>query len=276
MFAIATNACLHDHEILAHTVPSWLRVFGDKVSTLWILVDSNPPSGRVGSRQDIDPNRQDLEKCLQKLAALDPRIRLVRVESLETEALSRRWFGRTVSARDQGGFPLQAMIGSFEAPGAELVLRADCDMLFCEQGWLSEASGMLSKCDADLVEPPRCGSETDSATAVSMRALMMKPAIFAERCLPIRTYRLDWLRRVHRRLHGRSTFLSLEEMLEFERKRGRVRHVLLDHSLGFSVHVYDRRLSPQEWFDSVVRRIERGNLTRAQYDEGWNFARNAW
>lgn len=76
-FAIATNVCLHDHEILAHTVPSWLRVFGDRVSSLWIIVDSDPPSGRIGSRADIDPNKQALDKCLENLVALDPRIRVV-------------------------------------------------------------------------------------------------------------------------------------------------------------------------------------------------------
>ena len=176
MFAKATNACLHDHEILAHTVPSWLRVFGDRVSSLWIIVDSNPPSGRVGSRADIDPNKQALDKCLENLLALDPRIRVVPLESLDTEAISRRWFGRVVPARDQTGNPISAIVGAFEVPGAELVLRADSDMLFCEQGWWSEASTTVSNGDADLVEPPRLGNRVDSNTALSARALMMRPA----------------------------------------------------------------------------------------------------
>src|SRR5262245_3689932 len=122
MFAIATNACLHDHEILAYTVPSWLRIFGDRVSSLWIVVDNNRPSGRIGSRADIDPNKQAFENCLQRLATLDLRIHFVPLESLDAKAISRRWFGRVVPARDQGGFPLPAIAGAFEAPGAELVL----------------------------------------------------------------------------------------------------------------------------------------------------------
>src|ERR1700736_1504072 len=88
MFAISTNACLHDHELLAHTVPSWLHVFGDKLSGVWIIVDRNLPSGRIGSRPDIDPNRQALQKCLLNLAALDARIRFAAMEDLPFESLS--------------------------------------------------------------------------------------------------------------------------------------------------------------------------------------------
>jgi hypothetical protein len=275
MLAIATNVCLHDHDILAHTVPSWLRVFGDNLSSIWIIVDRTLPSGRIGARQDIAPNRQALEKCLLTLATLDVRIHLVALDKIPLEQLSRKWFGRLVPARDQAGTPLLAFIAAFEAPAAELVLRADCDMLFCEQGWLARASAILSEGKADLVEPPYCGTGAGSDGAVSTRALMIKPAIFS-RCLPIRACRLDWLRRIHRRLHGRNSFVALEGMLEFARRQRRLRHVVLDNSVGFSVHVNDRCVSSWDRFGCVVRRIEIGNITRAQYDVGWNFTRAAW
>ena len=190
--------------------------------------------------------------------------------------ISRRWFGRVVPDRDQTGNPLPAIVAAFDVPGAELVLRADSDMLFCEQGWWSEASRILSNGDADLVEPPRLGNRLNSDTVLSARALIMRPEMFGSRCLPIKACRLDLLRRFHRRLHGRNTFLGIEAMLEFQRKTGPVRHIILDNSLGFSIHVNDRRLAPWGWFDGVVRRIEIDDLPKAQYEEDCNFSRSAW
>ena len=276
MFAIATNACFHDHEILAHTVPSWVRVFGDKLSNISIIVDSNVPTGRIGSRRDIELNREALQQCLLNLVSADSRIHVIALEELPPEVLSRKWFGEVIQARCQAGTPILAFASAFEAAGAPLVLRADCDMLFYERGWLSRACEILLNDEADLVEPPRCGFTGGSETAISSRALMMKPAAFSSRCLPIKACRLDWLRRLHRRLHGRNTLIAFEGMLEFERKKGQLRRVILDRSLGCSIHVIDRHLSPAGWFERIVRRIEKGDLTRAQYKEDWNFARSAW
>jgi hypothetical protein len=276
MFAIVTNACLHDHEILAHTVPSWLRVFGDKLSSVWIIVDSDPPSGRIGSRRDIDLNRAALQRCLKYLVSADSRTHVIALEEIPLEAVSRKWFGEVISSRCQAGTPILAFASAFEAVEAALVLRADCDMLFYERGWLSQACEILLNDEADLVEPPRCGFTGSDNTAISSRALMMKPAAFIACYLPIKACRLDWLRRLHRWFHGRSTFVAFEAMLEFQRKKGRFRHVILDSSLGCSIHVIDRCLSPSDWFEVVIRRIEKGDLTSAQSAQDWNFARSAW
>jgi len=215
LFAIATNACLHDHEILAYTVPSWLRMFGDKLSNIWIIVDTDPPSGRIGSRSDIESNNKALHKCLQNLACADSRIRFMELRDILLEVLSRKWFGKVIAPRCHAGTPILPFVAAFEAPGAELVLRVDCDMLFCDRGWMSQACELLSNDEADLVEPPRCGNGTAASPAVSTRALMMKPVMFSWRCLPLKAYRLDWLRRLHRRLNGRNTFVALEQMFEF-------------------------------------------------------------
>jgi hypothetical protein len=276
LFAIATNACLHDHEILAHTVPSWLRVFGNKLSNVWIIVDTIPPSGRIGNRGDIESNSRGLQKCLLELSRADSRIRFAELSDIPLEQLSRQWFGEVISARCQAGTPILPFVAAFQASGAELVLRTDCDMLFCDRGWWTQACELLSNDAADLVEPPHCGMGNRNGAAVSTRALMMSPDLFASRCLPIKACRLDWLRRLHRRLHNRDTFLAFEQMLEFERKRGRLRHVMLDNSLGYSIHVHDRRLSSWDPFAGVVQKIEIGELTEAQWNEGWNFARAAW
>jgi len=276
MFAISTNACIHDHEILAYTVPSWLRVFGDKLSSISIVVDSDAPTGRIASRRDIQSNRAALQQCLLNLTSADSRVHLAALEEIPLEVLSRKWFGEVIPARCQAGTPILAFVSAFEAAAAPLVLRADCDMLFYERGWLSRACEILLNDEADLVEPPRCGFTGGNDTSISSRALIMKPAGFSSRCLPIKACRLDWLRRLHRRLHGRNTLIALEGMLEVQRRRGRLKRLILDRSLGCSIHVIDRRLSPSDWFEAIVKRIERGDLTRAQYETDWNFARAAW
>lgn len=278
MLAIATNACAHDYEIISYTVPNWLRTFGSRLDRVHIVVDERPPSGRIASNRARDrANPELLREVLARLASADSRIRISNLGELPQEQYLRKWFTEGCPDRCQAGTPILPFVAAFELPVAELVLRADCDMLFYDNGWLDAAKRLLRLGHADLVEPPRLSDSPESvAVPVSTRALMIRQAPFHRRCLPFLPHRLDLLRRVHRRFHGRPTWLALEQMLDAERRRGRIRHVILDKALGFSLHVDQRRFPSREWVAGVIERIETGRVTPGQVEVGWNFSTEAW
>lgn len=278
MFAIATNACAHDSQIIACTVPSWLRVFGKRLEQVHVIVDERPASGRIAANRacvKADPSR--LWDILGRLAKSDSRVQVSALRDLSRESCLRKWFTNGAPERCQAGTPISPFVVAFEAPAAEFVLRADCDILFRESGWLAKAMQLLAREQTDIVEPPRLGYAAGGGEGrISTRALMIRPSIFHERCLPIPPHRLDLVRRLHRHLHGRPTWLALEQMLDIERRRGRIRHVILDNSLGFSVHVDQRSFPSNEWIGSVVKMIEAGHVTPTQCRIGWNFSAEAW
>lgn len=277
-FAVSTNACPFDYEVISHTLPSWLRVFGDRLTQLHVVVDEEPASGRIAVNRGRAEWRPDmLWKVLMGLASADHRVKVVTLREEPLQQYVRAWFSHGTPDRCQAGTPILAFVAAFETPDAEFVLRADCDMLFCEKGWLALAMDLLACDQTDIVEPPRLGFVTGGpGVEVSTRALMVRAAAFRRRCLPISPYRLDVFRRLHRVLHGRPTWLALEQMLDVQRRRGRVRHAVLDSALGFSVHVDQRSFSSPETFVSVVKRIEAGEAPLGQCKAGWNLWADAW
>lgn len=278
MFAIATNACAHDFGIISYTLPSWLRVFGNRLEQVHIIVDERSPSGRIASNRAHDrANPELLREVLARFASADSRIRVSNLGELPQEQYLRKWFTAGCPDRCQAGTPILPFVAAFEAPAAEFVLRADCDMLFYDNGWLDAAKRLLRLGHADLVEPPRLSYSSGSVAApVSTRALMIQQATFHRLCLPFLPHRLDLFRRVHRRFYGRPAWLALEQMLDTERRCGRIRHVILDNALGFSLHVDQRSFPSRKWVAGVIERIETGDVTLAQVKFGWNFSTEAW
>jgi hypothetical protein len=54
-----------------------------------------------------------------------------------------------------------------------------------------------------------------------------------------------------------------------------LRHLVLEDSLGYSMHVSTRDDARVERFDALVSQFERGAIPRAQRGE-WNFLPAAW
>jgi hypothetical protein len=278
-FSLVTNACLQDDVRLKHTVPSWLRVFGDRLQELVIVVDDEPPTGRIAALHKGEFDRTGLYKELDQLVKLDASVRVVKLEagSPVSERVLQKWFGpidRPI--RCSNGTPILAFVQAFEEGRGPIVLRADCDMLFYEAGWLDEAIRLLTSEGYDLIEPGRAGEDPSKAQmAVSTRSLIMDRRVF-ERKLPLRAHKLDFARRVHRWWQGRPPWLALELMLEKERRAGRLRYRMLDPGLGFGLHIGARQEASLEWFDRVVPYVERGELPAAQLARGQNFVAEAW
>jgi hypothetical protein len=266
---MASNVCLADWPIVRYSVPSWLRVFGTALAEVVVVVDEHPPTGRIA---ELNPDLWDKGRLWHELSVLkkhDPRVRVLRLSECPSGAVSQKWFGESCPARCQAGTPILAFICALEATHQDWVLRTDSDMLFSEAGWLEAAEHLLDQ--GLLVEPPRLALETP---VVSTRAIMMKRSRFAK-FLPIKPWRLSPLRRLHRAVKGRTTWLALEQMLEREKRKGRIKHSILTRTWGFSLHVVRRQYSTEPWFGTVVKMVEAGKVPIEQAAQ-WDLSPLCW
>ena len=275
MFAITTNVCVTDIPRIRHTVKSWIRTFGDSLNRITITVDPVPPSGRIALLHAGSDTQAALDEELRGLMAFDSRISTQEFcLGANTSGLAKRWFKQGLPIRCQGGTPILAFIQAIDAANTDFVLRADCDMLFHEAGWLAAGVAKLRDDTVDLVEPPHLGGR--GSGGVSTRALLLSPTRFYRRCLPITAHKLGWIRQIHRRIISRPPWLALEQMLTIEVRAGRVRHSVLPESSGFSLHIPTRHDASLPWFCEVVHAVEKGAIPRAQSSAGWDFAPSAW
>lgn len=275
--SLTTNACALDADRLRLTVPHWLRVFGERIDEIVIVLDSTPPVGRIAALHGSQGSLAEVRKALDELRRLDRRV-VVRDMPTgdEMAAMLGRWFKRGRPDRCQVGTPIAAFIAAFELASGPIVIRADCDILFREDGWLEAACSQLGQGRADLLAPARCGQPDGARFDVSTRALALdKPRWHAE-VLPIHAWRLDWLRQVHRRWYGRPPWLALEQMLEKERRADGLRFASLPESLGYALHVARRDEACLPVMPEVVAAMESGVVPPKQHAAGMDFDVRYW
>lgn len=261
--SLASNATSSEGETLLRTVPHWLRVFGSRLAEVVIVVDLEPPEGRIAEFQRGQSVPSELGDAIQVLEASDPRVRFVSLSSLEPVAIQRRWFGNARPIRCQAGTPLLAFAAAVDQANSNIVLRCDSDMLFCERGWLmNEAIPSLQR-GVDVYEPPRQQIE-GKETAASSRAFMVsKETLYCH--LPLRNLRLDPLRALHRKMNGRPPWLALEQMITRSAKKGQLSHRIGQNiDLGFSLHGLKRAWTAAPWFPDVIRAVESGQVPIGQ------------
>lgn len=263
--------------MILHTVPSWLRTFGDRLSEVLLLVDERPSSGRIAQQHRKVFENGQLHGALAGLVKLDPRIRYSVLNYDSVARTGQKWFQESNILRCQAGTPIFAFAQAIEESSGDIVLRTDADMLFCDNGWVDQAIRILQRNESDVVEPPKLGMEIHpSYQLVSTRAFMVKRSEFVSNCLPLKAHRLDFARRLHRFLGGRSSWLALEEIFEKEKKSNRISHTILQPQLGFSVHVYNREDARAESFAKMISLIESDRVPAEQIEQGWNLVREAW
>lgn len=275
MLSLATNVCPGDEGRIRTTVPHWLRTLGNSLDELLVVIDTVPPRGRIASLHGSTSPSYDMHEILDSLTRLDSRVRMVELPPPDgLRPVLDCWFRSGRPVRCQAGTPIAAFVYAAESAQGEFVLRVDCDMLFTEQGWVKRGVELLSTGTLDLVEPPRLGGRAPSQE-VSSRALLICPRLLRSR-LPIEAHRLDPLRRIHRRLGGRTTWVAFEQMLQKEVQCGRLRHAILDHSLGHSMHVATRdEMSLIAQNLRILRAFEERSTPGNQRDS-WNFVPSAW
>ena len=260
--SLVSNATAADGPTLLRTVPHLLRVFGPHLAEIVIVVDAQPPTGRIAELQQGHWDGERLKKAIDTLELADARVRFVPMDSIDPEPIQRRWFGRARPVRCQGGTPLLAFVAAIEQAKCDIVLRIDSDMLFCEKGWLEEEAIPLLKGGVDIYEPPRL--HVDDMPQVSSRAFMVSKHRLDSK-LPLRNLRLDPLRAVHRRIQGRPPWLALEEMMTSGVEKKQLSHRIgRNVNLGFSLHGLKRAWTAASWFDTVIQSVEAGRVPDAQ------------
>jgi hypothetical protein len=279
IISIATNVCVNDGVRIRHTLPHWLRVFGERAGEIVIVVDEEPRVNRMADRSHaVAAGAAELQAAVNDLAAAHPRVRVVRFNSrTETKNVNRKWFTFGDPVRCQSGSPIFGYLLAIEEASNDLILKVDCDMLFHECGWLDAASESLGCGAADLAEPWRLGLLKDDLFPVSSRAFLLHRQHFSARRLPLVPQRLDWLRRVHRFLHHRPPWQPLEVMLSREVRAGRARMMTLPRELGYSLHIPSRDDFCIPGFGPIViASVETGSVPKAQWETGPNFRRTTW
>jgi hypothetical protein len=279
-FAIATNVSIFDAAMIKHTIPHWLRVFGDRLSKILIVLDRTPPIGRIAELHSSKGRIDEVESILERHSTNDKRIQIVEAASKGSQleqAYSRAWFAWGTPIRCQIGTPILVFIQAVLECSGDFVMRCDCDMLFNESGWLNKSIDLLAKDEFDLVEPPRLGLFRITNEKVSSRAFILRPQVYKQKFLPMKPYMLDPLRIIHRLIHRRPVWLALEQMLQREVDVGRLRHkILRDSGLGFSMHVARREDALTCGFANVVESVEEAPVPQMQRELGWNFVPDAW
>jgi hypothetical protein len=279
---IVTNASANDADRLRLTIPHWLSVFGRRLTEIVIVLDEAPPTGRIAKLH----GNSDGESFSQRLANVveiveyfrrkDSRVKLRKVpKGPEMDEILIKWFGPSSERIDrcQAGTPIAPFIAAFEASKTPTTLRVDCDMLLYDNGWVEYAIKILESGHFDLIEPPRCGGGGDGG--VSTRALMLARNKF-DKVLPIEPAQLDFLRRIHRNLIGRSTYLALEQMLDKAIRGNKINYCMLSVQLGFTLHIAKREQASLPIMKSVVSSVERGYLPLQQKLHGHDFFEDAW
>jgi hypothetical protein len=275
--SVVTNASPLDVDRLRLVIPHWLRVFGTALRELHVVIDPTPPVGRLAAPQGSNGTLADVREFLASLERSDRRIHSqTLVPGARLEAMLAKWFGADRPIRCQAGTPIAAFVAAFEAASGPIVLRADCDMLFHEAGWLDAATRMLVAGEADLVEPSRCGRRGPPTPLVSTRALLIHAERWRAHVLPLQARRLDWPRRLHRRLSGRPPWLALEQTLSHAVERGRIMMVHMPEELGCWLHISTREEARLAIMPRVAAAMEAGLIPAEQRLAGHNFSAASW
>lgn len=284
-FSLCTNTTANDLPRLRVVIPHWIKVFGNLLNELLVVVDTQPTSGRLRVTEGAYGNLAAVRSFLDEVCKNDQRIRVIDLPTgPELEDILGRWFGVSQPIRCQAGTPIAAFVCALDAAHGPIVLKADCDMLFYDAGWITEAHKILKSRAVDLVEPCRCGLLGDPKPKATTRAMIVDMHRWKSEILPLKVARLDFVRRLDRWFKGLPFYLPLEQMIEKEIDRGRIKIKHLPDSLGCWLHVASREEFLLPIIHKVVAAVERGDIPekqrqRIQLDrngETWDFYPPAW
>jgi hypothetical protein len=282
--SLVTNVSANDINRIRLVLPHWLDVFGNRIADLAFVIDRIAPSGRLADktvRASYATSSQKLaavENLISEFSAADPRIRIVEMPyGTARKAMLKKSFGLGAEKIDrcQAGTPIAAFISAWEAGIQRFVLRADCDMLFYENGFLDQAIQLLSSGRADMVEPPR-HKRDDGSFKITTRAAIIDADSFRRRVLPLKPHNLGIFRTWHRWLFARSSWLALEQMLQCEREHGRLKYVVQTPDLGQWIHVARIDEAGLPMMPTVAKAVREGRIPTSQRLAGWDFHLESW
>src|SRR5262245_12059173 len=122
-FSIATNVCLADASLIRYTIPSWLRIWKNRLDEVVIIVDERPPSGRISALHNAVNSKEQLYSAIGGLMQMDSRIRYVVLREEAASAIGEKWFSETVPLRCRAGTPILGFLQAIEEATGDIVLR---------------------------------------------------------------------------------------------------------------------------------------------------------
>ena len=271
---ITTNVTSKDAKRILNVLPNWLKIFGDHIEEILITYDKEPTVGRISDMHKTSDNITSIESYFNEIMRLDSRIRLIDLDYDNSNEILNKWFrGNEKPIRCQGGTPIYAFIYGIEKAESDLLLKVDCDIVFYNKGFISKAIEMLQQKNFDLVEPP--GLRSNTSFGFSTRTFFINKKSFYSK-LPIRAYQLDLLRKIHRKINKRPTFLSLEQMLQIEISNGNISHQIISTEFGNSMHISTLEEMNLPIIKEVIEKFGNGNIPEQQKTNSDNFVVDHW
>lgn len=267
------NATSKDKSRLRHFLPAVLAVFDNYIDELIIVFETLPETGRIkklhGDQTEI---MEDAD--FYHFNNLDSRIKFIATDYTQLDVVSRKYFGIPGINRCQGGTPIFAFLYGLEQAKNDHIIRADCDMIFYDNGFITDAINRLP--NYHFIIPPYIFRAKETDEFFTTRCFFMNRRTIHE-VLPFIPRRLDLLRSLHRKILRRSSFLALEQMIEFNiEKYQKIKIFHQDVHLGNTMHVCTREEFSIPEIESIISSFIEGKIPKGQYLEGVNFEKSFW
>ena len=239
-----------------------------------ITYDKEPTEGRISDLHKTSNNIKSIESYFNEIMCLDSRIRIIDLDYDDSTEILNKWFrGNERPIRCQGGTPIYAFIYGIEKAESDLLLKVDCDIVFYNKGFIYKAIEMLQHKNFDLVEPP--GLRSNTSFGFSTRTFFINKKSFYSK-LPIRAHQLDLLRKIHRKINKRPTFLSLEQMLQIEISNRNISHQIISTEFGNSMHISTLEEMNLPIIKEVIEKFGNGFIPEEQKTNSDNFFIDHW
>ncbi len=254
-FSFVTNATLDDGVRLEKFVPQVLSVFGDYIDELLIVVDSKPEEGRIKKlhgrnsyqKATIDDFRRDFNSS---------KVKIVKVDYTVLDNVSEKWFGEKGVNRCQNGTPIFAFLYGIEQCKNDMIIRSDCDILFYDKGFLDELRRFEN--DYDIIQLPFLNNDI---IPFSTRAFFINRQRM-NAIVPLRAHKLDIVRRLHRFIFRRESYLALEQILDKEIEHFKIKFHALNTEKGYTMHIPRRDEFPA--LAPIIKRFSKGDIPKDQ------------
>jgi hypothetical protein len=270
MLSFVTNATLNDAIRLEIFIPHILNVFGTFVDEIIVILDTRAEEGRIKSLHSSNAfvTIAD-EQFLLRLKSLDKRIKIFNCDYTRVDEISIKWFGRPSINRCQAGTPIFAFLFGIENCNSDCIIRSDCDIFFYNNGFLEQ---LLRNKSADLIQLPMLN---DDLIPFSSRSFYIDRTRVEAR-LPLKAYRLDLLRRLHRFMKNRSSYMALEQIFQLNIDNDKIHVERQTTRWGYSMHISKREYFTEPYIHDVERSFRLGQVPEAQLRYKHDFHRELW
>lgn len=273
--SISTNVTFQDAPRILKVLPNWIKVFGNNIYEILIVYDRKPIEGRIKELHKNLNNDKSVEFYFAEIMDLDKRIRTIDLDYSNSSEILNRWFyGNEKPIRCQAGTPIYAFIYAIEKAQSDFILKVDCDMVFFNNGFVEKIIGDFSINKFDVGEVSKTGSNNPNK-GFSTRSFFVNRKSFYEK-LPITAYKLDILRRIHRKFNKRASYLSLEEIITIEIEKNRFSRVVLPVELGYSMHISTIEEMDLIEMSRIIEMFGNGLIPQKQISGSENFSIDFW